>query len=89
MGLSRYEMESIVSFNTEEPTAVVFTRDRSVMRKMDKLCERRPDLYRCTERDDIGAYYEAPKKLISFRVPRELSEAQKKHLENMRLKAST
>lgn len=33
MKLTRYEQETIVNFNAEEPDAIVYTRDKAVMRQ--------------------------------------------------------
>lgn len=37
MKLSRYEQETIVSYNAGEQTATIYTRDKAVMRKLDTL----------------------------------------------------
>ena len=35
--LSKYEQETVINFNAGEQTAVVYTRDKAVMRKLDAL----------------------------------------------------
>ena len=35
--LSKYEQETIINFNVAESDAVVFTRDKAVIRKLDSL----------------------------------------------------
>ena len=37
MKLSKYEQETIINFNVAESDAVVFTRDKAVIRKLDSL----------------------------------------------------
>jgi hypothetical protein len=37
MKLSKYEQETIINFNVAESDAVVFTRDKAVIRKLDAL----------------------------------------------------
>ena len=37
MKLSKYEMETIVNYNADDQTATVYTRDKSVMRRLDTL----------------------------------------------------
>ena len=37
MKQSRYEQETIVSYNAGEQTATIYTRDKAVMRKLDTL----------------------------------------------------
>jgi len=41
MKLTRYEQETIVNFNAEEPDAIVYTRDKAVMRQLDALVHRK------------------------------------------------
>ena len=48
MKLSRYEQETIVNYNAGEQTATVYTRDRTVMRKLDRLVADFPDTYKLT-----------------------------------------
>ena len=42
MNLSLYEQETIVNFNEEEATANVYTQNRALRRKLDKLAQERP-----------------------------------------------
>ena len=35
--LTKYEMGTIVNYNAGEQTVAVYTRDKAVMRKLDKL----------------------------------------------------
>lgn len=35
--LTKYEMEMVVNYNAGEQTATVYTRDKSVMRRLDRL----------------------------------------------------
>ena len=35
--LSKYEQETVINFNAGERTAIVYTRDKAVMRKLDTL----------------------------------------------------
>ena len=44
--LSRYEQETVVNYNAGEQTATVYTRDRTVMRKLDRLAADFPDTYK-------------------------------------------
>ena len=46
MKLSRYEQETIVNYNAGEQTATVYTRDKTVMRKLDTLVDEFPDILR-------------------------------------------
>lgn len=37
MNLSRFEQKTIVNYNSGEQTATVYTRDKTVMRRLDAL----------------------------------------------------
>jgi len=45
--LTKTEQETVINFNVAETEAVVFTRDRAVMRKLDSLVTEFPSVYRC------------------------------------------
>ena len=77
MKLSRYEQETIITFNTEEKNATLYTRDRKIMKLIDELVSRYPDVYHLDSQTDIDKTYEMPKTVISYRKPRRLSEEQK------------
>ena len=78
MNLTRLEQETIVNYNAEEQTATIYTRDRAVMRRLDRLVAECPDTYRLTGETDIDKTYEMPKSLINYRKPLRLSEEQRK-----------
>ena len=77
MKLSRYEQETIVNYNAGEPTATVYTRDKAVMRKLDKLVADFPNTYKLTDQTDIDKTYSMPKSHVSYRKPRKLNEEQR------------
>ena len=54
MKLSRYEQETIVNYNAEEQTATIYTRDKTVMRKLDTLVADFPDIYKLMKQDEIS-----------------------------------
>ena len=72
--LSKYEQETIINFNVAESDAVVFTRDKSVIRKLDALVNNFPEVYKCIGETDIDKTYSMPKQYVSYRKPRKLSE---------------
>ena len=55
--LSRYEMETTITFNRDEPNA------------LDKLCAQTPVITVFRE-DEVSKTYTCPKKLVSIRKPR-------------------
>ena len=77
MKLTRYEQETIVNFNAEEPDAIVYTRDKAVMRQLDALVTEYPDIFKCIGETDIDKTYEMPKSVVTYRKPRRLSEEQR------------
>ena len=76
--LSKYEQETIINFNVAESDAVVFTRDKSVIRKLDSLVNEFPEVYKCIGETDIDKTYSMPKQYVSYRKPRKISEDVKK-----------
>ena len=83
MKLSRYEQESILNYNAGSQTATLYTRDKTVMRKLDTLVAEFPDIYRVTGQDEISKTYSFPKTFISFRKPRVVSAEQRERARQM------
>ena len=77
MKLCCYEQETIIYFNAEDKNATLYTRDSSVMRKVDLLVNDHPDTFRCIEKTDIDKTYEMPKSAITYRKPRNITETQR------------
>ena len=72
--LTKYEQENIINFNVAESDAVVFTRDKGTMKKLDALVNEFPDVYKCIGETDIDKTYSMPKQYVSYRKPRRVSE---------------
>ena len=77
MKLSRYEQETIINFNAEEKNATLYTRDRKVMKLIDELVSRYPDVYHLDSQTEIDKTYSFSKSCVKYRKPRTLSEAQR------------
>lgn len=75
--LTKYEMETIVNYNAGEQTATVYTRDKVVMRKLDRLVEAYPESYRLVDQSDIDKTYSMPKSYVNYRKPRKVSNEQR------------
>lgn len=75
--LTKYEMETVVNYNAGEQTATVYTRDKSVMRKLDRLVADYPDSYKLLKQTDIDKTYSMPKSYITYRKPRTVSDEQR------------
>lgn len=69
--LSKYEMETTITFNRDEPNASIYTTDPVMLRKLDKLCSQTPVITVLRE-DEISKTYICPKKLVSVHKPRKL-----------------
>ena len=83
MKLSRYEQETIVNYNAGEQTTTVYTRDRTVMRKLDRLVAGFPDTYKLTGQDEVSKTYSFPKSHVSYRKPRTVSTEQRERARQM------
>ena len=86
MKLSRYEQETIVNYNAGEQTATVYTRDKTVMRKLDTLVDEFPDIYKLTGQDKISKTYSFPKSYVNYRKPRRIRKEQRDQAREMMLK---
>ena len=75
--LTKYEMETVVNYNAGEQTATVYTRDKSVMRKLDRLMADYPDSYKLLKQTDIDKTYSMPKAYITYREARTVSDEQR------------
>ena len=76
-GLTKYEMETVVNYNAGEQTATVYTRDKSVMRRLDRLVADYPDIYKLLRQTDIDKTYSMPKSYVTYRKPRKLNDEQR------------
>ena len=83
MKLSRYEQETIVSYNAGEQSATIYTRDKAVMRKLDTLVADFPDTYKLVKQDEVSKTYSFPKSFVSYRKPRAVSTEQRERARQM------
>ena len=72
--LSKNEQETAINFNAGEQTAVVYTRDKAVMRKLDALVFAFPEVYKLVGETDIDKTYSMPKSCVNYRKPRKLDD---------------
>lgn len=77
MKLSRYEQETIVSYNAGEQSATIYTRDKAVMRKLDTLVADFPATYKLMKQDEVSKTYSFPKSFVSYHKPRAVSMEQR------------
>ena len=83
MKLSRYEQETIVNYNIGEQNAILYTRDKAVMRKLETLVADFPDTYKLTGQDEVSKTYSFRKSYISYRKPRTVSTEQRERARKM------
>ena len=76
------EKETYSNFYEAEAVAVLGTYNAGWLRKMDALCERHEG-FSVRKREEGYGEYVFPKKYVTVRGPRELSEKQKAVLESM------
>ena len=75
--LSKYEQETVINFNAGGQSATVYTRDKTVMRKLDALVIEFPEVYKLVGETDIDKTYSMPKSCVSYRKPRKLTALQR------------
>lgn len=89
--LTKAERETIISFDEESGDAILYTASQIIMRRMDKLCETAPENYKelvnrrafvvdGPDRLCISKQYSFPKRLLSFRAGKAMSDEQKEAL---------
>lgn len=78
--LFKVEQETIILFNVAEPDAKVYTRDKTVMRKLDALVAEFPEIYKCIKVTDIDKTYSMPKEYVSYRKPRTISSVRREQI---------
>lgn len=77
--MSRIEQETIINFNEAEATASVYTYNRALRRKLEKLAEERPEECQVVRKGQADDYV-IPKGWIKIKPPRQLSEEQREVL---------
>ena len=78
--LTKDEQETVIIHNNGEPTATVYTCNRSLMIKLAQICEQCPDTCRLKTQDEYSKTYIIPKKLISIRTPKTYTDEQKQKM---------
>lgn len=76
MNIPGIERETVITYNEQEKTAVVYTCRPALICKLDGLTTARPDECKLLRRfpDGIGMEYEVPKKWVKVSPPRFVSE---------------
>lgn len=80
MNFSRYEQETIISFDEEYPTAHIFTFNRKTQKRILDIIKDYPDRARLINEHENGAMvFDVDKKLVipCVRKPRNISDEQR------------
>lgn len=83
--MHRYEEETIINFMADEKTAKICTSDPVQIRKLDRLAEQYPDIYKYINSEyykgeEVLKRYEVPKKYIGFKKPIIISDERREKL---------
>lgn len=76
MNLTKYEQETIINFNEDEPTADVYTYNRRLRNRLSKIAKENPECQIVKEADDYLEFI-VPKKWVKVSPPRKMSEENK------------
>jgi hypothetical protein len=71
--ITKYEMETIINYNREEPTANIYTHDAKMIKKITMLCEKHPDDFKFIKSDGDASFFEINKKYICINAPKKFS----------------
>ena len=77
--LTKYEQETLISYNQEEDAAIIDTCDKKMIRKREKMCDKLSTIT-VENQNQHGKIYKLPKKWIKISTPRQLSEKTRKEL---------
>lgn len=79
MRLSRYEQETIINFNEEEKTASIYTHNKALRHKLEKLAQERPEDCKLTGSffEEQAVEYTVPKKWVRINPGMNLTEEQR------------
>lgn len=83
MNLSRYEKETIITFNEQDKTATVYTYNEKFKRKLCELCKAKAAEIKQTGNDLTGGLtFELPKKWVKINAGKNLTDKQRNELSN-------
>ncbi|MCD8085485.1 MAG: hypothetical protein LUF28_04025 [Clostridiales bacterium] len=80
MKLSKEEQETIICYNEAEQQASVYTHNKALRRKLEKLAQQHPDECRLEKvsRNGQAVDYIVPVAWVKITPPRQLTEEQRK-----------
>jgi len=77
--LTKYERETVITFNDAEQEARVYTCSPVMLRKMDSMVKNCPGIW-VEKQDEVSKTYICPKRLVSVRKPPRLSDEQRQKM---------
>ena len=80
MNLTKYEKETVIRYNDEEKIAYIYTTNKTLTARLDKLCKKYPDSFKLVATDEVSKKYEIDKKRVSITSPRIYTEEQKEEM---------
>jgi len=89
MDLSNYEKETIILYNQEEKTASVYTYHPALIKKLEDGCKKYPDMFKFEHEEAGGRTYTIPKKYVSVRLPKVISEEARQEMGQRLTKSKT
>lgn len=78
--LTRYESETNITLNNLEQKATLYTCQRIMIKRLDRLCKKYPEYFKLIRQDEYSKTYEFDKKFVFIKQPRILSDEQKERM---------
>ena len=82
MKLSKYERETIITFNEEESAALIYTSNAKLKNRLTKFADKTNECVIEEFTDDGFGKYKIPKNWIKINMPRQYSEKQRQEMAN-------
>lgn len=70
MTLTRAEQETFIYLSPADKEACIYSSDPSWIKRLEKLAEKRPDLFHLTKQYEDSVEYSCPKKCVKVGPPR-------------------
>jgi hypothetical protein len=77
MKLKKIEMETIILYNDAEKECIIYTCNKALIRKMDKLCAEQPMYFNVTQQDELSKTYKCLKKQVKINRVRVLTDEER------------
>lgn len=61
------EQEVVINISRTNDTAEIYCSDTTWINKLNKLCEKSPDLYKKVKETEMGCTYTFPKNMVTLR----------------------